>query len=227
MNNKCIAIIAFVLILIGSQSFAATSKPSWSLFSDTAYNIKQGQWNVSLIGWANYGLSDKFQIGTNGILDLLQIPNIYGKCVVIEESQSSPQVSIGSSIYYPLAASTPVSTDISIILSKALDSGNYILHGGIKQTTNFNDTTLSSTNPINTPGLGYKVGIITNQSDLSHFFVEAYSNWVPIGRSAEIAVGADFVSENRTLSIGGLFYASDSMDRRASFLPFINMQWAL
>lgn len=225
MKNSFFAIAACILILFGSQSLAATTKPSWSLFSETAYNLKQGQWNTSILGWANYGLASKFQIGTNGILDIFQIPNVYGKFVLVEESDTAPQVSIGSSLYYPLAANTPISTDFSVIVSRGLDNGNYILHGGIKQTTNINDTGIATSNPINTPGVGFKVGLITNQSDLSHFFFEAYSNWIPIGRSSEIAVGADFVNGNQTVSFGGLFFASDSTDRRASLLPFANMQW--
>jgi len=227
MGNKFSAIFICLLFILGSQSLAATSRPAWSLFSDTAYTLKQGQWNVNLISWANYGLTDNFQLGSNGLLDILQIPNIYGKYVLIEESAAAPQVSVGSSLYYPLAASTPISTDFSIIVSRAIDNGNYIVHGGIKQTININDSNQVTSNPINTPGLGLKAGVITNQSDQSHFFVEAYLNWIPIGRSSEFAVGADFISENRTVSFGGLFYAADSMDRRASFLPFVNVQWAL
>ncbi|MFA4967355.1 MAG: hypothetical protein WC624_03955 [Candidatus Margulisiibacteriota bacterium] len=224
MKNNIIALVIGFLILAGSQSMAA-SKPSWALFSDTAYTLKEGKWNVSLIGWANYGLSNKIQIGTNALLTLFQIPNVYGKYVVVEESDSAPQISLGSSIYYPLAASTPISTDYSVIISRGIDNGNYILHGGLKLTANINDSSQPSSNPINTPGLGYKAGLITNQSDLTHLFFEAYSNWIPIGRSSEIAVGADFLSEGRTISFGGLFYAADSSDRRANILPFANVQW--
>ncbi|MFA4844893.1 MAG: hypothetical protein WC632_08120 [Candidatus Margulisiibacteriota bacterium] len=226
MKNNVLVIALGLLIVFGPASFAATGRPAWSLFSETAYNLKQGQVNASMIGWVNYGLTNKLQVGTNGLLDIFQVPNFYGKYVLVEESDLAPQVSIGSSLYYPLAASTPISVDFAVNLSRAFDNGNYIVHGGIKQTTNINDSALATSNPINTPGLGFKAGVITNQSDLSHFFVEAYANWVPIGRSSELAVGADFISENRTVSVSGLFYAADSMDRRASFLPFVNVQWS-
>lgn len=224
MKKHFFALI-IALLIISSPTFAASGRPAWSLFSDTAYNLKQGQWNVNLIGWVNYGVTSKLQLGTNGLLDLFQVPNFYGKFVVVEESDSTLQVAVASSLYYPLAASTPISTDVALLLSRSLDSGNYILHAGIKQTTNINDSPLATSNPINTPGVGIKAGLITNQSDTNHFFIEAYQNWIPIGRSSELAVGADFVSENRTVSFGGLFYAADSMDRRASFLPFVNVQW--
>jgi hypothetical protein len=144
---------------------------------------------------------------------------------LIEESETRPQVSLGGSYYYPLAASTPISTDVALNISRALDNGNYIIHAGLKQTSNFNDTTVATTNPLNTPGLGLKAGIITNQSDTTHFYLETYSNWVPIGRSSEIALGGDFVNGNMTIALGGLFYSSDSSDRRANFLPFINAKW--
>jgi hypothetical protein len=223
MKNIISAIVIGILLL-GSQSMAA-SKPAWGLFSETAYNLKEGQWNVSLIGWANYGMTNKLQLGTNGILYLFQIPNVYGKLVMVEESETAPQVAIGSSLYYPLAVSTPISTDLSVTVSRGFDNGNYILTGGIKETFNINDTTVATSNPINTPGLGFKVGFIANKSDANHFFIEAYSNWVPIGRSSEIGIGTDFVSGNQTLTFGGLFYAADSMNQRASFLPFVNAQW--
>ncbi len=224
MKNNIIALVIGLILLAGSQSLAA-SKPCWALFSDTAYTLKQGKWNMDVIGWANYGMSDKFQIGTNALLYLFQTPNVYGKYVVVEESDSAPQVSLGASIYYPLVASTPISTDYSVILSKGLDNGNYILHAGLKWTANINDTSAPSSNPINSPGLGYKAGLITNQSDVTHIFFEAYSNWIPIGRSSEMAVGADFLNEGRTIGVGGLFYAADSSDRRANIIPFANVQW--
>ena len=224
MKRNIFAAVAGLMILLCTQSIAAIKSP-WALFSDTAYNLKEGQWNVSLIGWANYGLTNRFQVGTNGILYLFQIPNDYGKYVLAEESDTSPQISIASSLYYPLSSSTPISTDLSIILSRGIDNGNFIIHGGVKITTNINDNSVPSSNPITSPGLGYKVGLITNKSDATHFFVEAYSNWIPIGRSSEIGVGADFTSENRTVSFGGLFYAADTMDRRGSFTPFANVQW--
>ena len=218
-------LVAGLLILLGTQSFAAAGRPAWSLFSETAYNLKPGSWETSVIGWANYGLSDRFQMGTNGILDIVQIPNIYGKLVVVQESDKTPQVAISSSVYYPMAVSTPISTDFAVNIARAVSDGNFILHAGIKETINLNDTTVATTNPINTPGLGFKAGIITNQSDSSHFYAEAYSNWIPIGRSSEIAVGGDFVTGNMTIALGGLFYSSESADRRASFLPFVNAKW--
>ena len=224
MKNTLSAVIIGVLLFFGSQSMAVT-KPAWALFSDTAYNLKEGQWNVSLIGWANYGISNRLQLGTNVLLYFAQIPNVYGKYVLVEETATAPQIAIGSSLYYPLAASTPISSDFCLNLSRSFDNGNYIVHGGIKETININDTSAVTSNPINTPGLGLKVGLITNKSDTTHFFIEGYSNWIPVGRSTEIGIGADFVSENRTITFGGLFYAADSMDRRASFLPFVNIQW--
>ena len=225
MKKNLISAVAVIMVMISTQSFAA-SKPSWALFSETAYNLSEGRWNVSLIGWANYGMTDRLQLGTNGILYLFQIPNIYAKYVLAEETDKSPQISVGSSLYYPLVASTPVSTDLSLIFSRSIDNGNYILHGGVKVTSNINDNNVPSSNPINTPGLGYKAGIIINKSELSHFFVEAYSNWIPIGRSFEIGVGGDFVRDNTTLSYGGLFYSADSSDRRANVVPFVNVQWS-
>jgi hypothetical protein len=214
-----------LLLLLASQSFAAAGRPAWSLFSETAYNLKPGSWETTVIGWANFGLSDRFQIGTNGILDVVQVPNIYAKCVLLEESETRPQISISGSYYYPLAVSTPISTDVALNVSRAVSDGNFILTGGIKQTSNFNDTTVATTNPINTPGLGFKAGLIANSSDTSHFYLEAYSNWVPIGRSSEVAIGGDFLAGNMTLALGGLFYSSDSSDRRANFLPFVNAKW--
>ena len=225
MKNNILVLALGLLIVLSSSCFAAAGRPAWSLFSETAYNLKPGQWNASLIGWANYGLSTKFQAGTNVLLDVFQLPNAYVKYVLVEESETAPQVSIGSSLYYPLAASTPITTDFALNLSRALDNGNFIVHGGIKQTNNINDTGLATSNPINTPGLGFKAGLITNQSDTTHLFFEAYSNWIPIGRSSEIAVGGDFISDGKLISVGGLFYAADSMDRRANFLPFVNVQW--
>lgn len=225
MKNILIAMLIGLIIFSGSQCLAAASKPCWSLFSDTAYTLKEGKWNVNIIGWANYGLADKFQVGTNFLLYLFQTPNVYGKYVIIDETVNQPQVSLGSSIYYPLVASTPISTDFSAIISKGIADNNYILHAGLKWTANINDKNVPSSNPINSPGLGYKAGIITNQSDTTHIFFEVYSNWIPIGRSSEMAVGADFLSEGRTISFGGLFYASDSSDRRANVLPFANVQW--
>ncbi len=222
--KKTIFGLVIGIMLCSSQSFAM-SKPSWSLFSDTAYNMKEGSWNISAIGWANYGLTDRFQIGTNGLLYLFQIPNIYGKYSLIEETAEKPQISIGASLYYPLVSSTPISEDISIIMSRSLDGGNYILHGGVKLTTNINDSSVPSSNPVNSPGLGYKAGVIINKSDLTHFFLEAYFNWIPINRSSAIGAGADYFIDNKTVSFGGLFYASDSSDRRASFMPFANVQW--
>jgi hypothetical protein len=225
MNNKTIAIVIGIVLLAGVPGLAANSKPCWSLFSDTAYTLKEGKWNVNIIGWANYGLTNKLQLGTNGLLYLFQIPNVYGKYVLVEESDSKPQVSLGSSIYYPLQTNTPISTDYSVIFSRAIDNNNYILHGGLKLTVNINDSSQPSANPINTPGVGYKFGLITNQSDQTHLFFEAYSNWIPIGRSSEIAVGADFLYEGRVISFGGLFFSSDSQDRRANVIPFANVQW--
>ena len=222
---KNYSLVIGLLILLGTQSFAAAGRPAWSLFSETAYNLKPGSWETSVIGWANYGISERFQMGTNGILDVVQIPNLYGKLVVVQESEKTPQVAISSSIYYPLAVSTPISTDFAVNIARAVGDGNFILHAGIKETINLNDTTVATTNPINTPGLGFKAGIITNQSDSSHFYAEAYSNWIPIGRSSEIAVGGDFVTGNMTIGVGGLFYSSDSIDRRANFLPFVNAKW--
>ncbi|HTY13503.1 MAG TPA: hypothetical protein VMD02_04885, partial [Candidatus Omnitrophota bacterium] len=134
MKNIIIVLAIGMVIMTASQSLAAGAKPCWSLFSDTAYTLKEGKWNVDLIGWANYGMSDRFQLGTNALLYLFQTPNVYGKYVVYEETDSQPQVSLGSSIYYPLVASTPISTDFSAIVSKGVDSGNYILHAGLKWT---------------------------------------------------------------------------------------------
>jgi hypothetical protein len=224
MKNYILA--AGLLILLGTQSFAAAGRPAWSLFSETAYNLKPGSWEASAIGWANYGLSDKLQMGTNGILDIVQMPNFYAKYVVLQESDTRPfQLAVSGSLYYPLAASTPISTDVALNISRALANGDYIVHAGVKNTTNINDTPLATSNPINTPGLGFKAGLITNQSDSSHFYLEAYSNWIPIGRSSEIAVGGDWVTGNMTIALGGLFYSSDSADRRANFLPFVNAKW--
>jgi len=224
MKNKLIAAVIGILVLAGIGNCSAT-KPKWALFSDTAYTLNEGKWNVNIIGWANYGLTSKLQLGTNGLLYLFQIPNVYGKYVVVEESDSKPQVSLGSSIYYPLQTNTPISTDYSVIFSRAIDNNNYILHGGLKLTVNINDSSKPSSNPINTPGVGYKAGLITNQSDQTHLFIEGYFNWIPIGRSSEIAVGGDFINENRVISVGGLFYSSDSQDRRANVIPFANVQW--
>ncbi|MBN3033142.1 MAG: hypothetical protein JW873_03510 [Candidatus Saganbacteria bacterium] len=223
---KSFIIVIGLLILLCSQGLAAPARPAWSLFSETAYNLKPGTWEVTIIGWANYGLSDRFQLGTNAILDMVQVPNVYAKCVLLEESDLRPfQIALSGSLYYPLAASTPISTDVALNVSRAVSDGNFIITGGIKQTSNFNDTTVATANPINTPGIGLKAGIITNQSDAVRFYLEAYSNWVPIGRSSEIAVGGDYVAGNMTVALGGLFYSSDSSDRRANFLPFINAKW--
>ncbi len=234
MNIKKAIITVLAIAAISGTSLGLTSdidpnglqKPSWSLFSDTAYMIRENTWNCNVIGWVNYGIRKNVQIGTNLPALLFQMPNIYGKFLVREESENAAQIAVSSSLYFPLSTDTPITLDTALHAAKTIESDDLILHAGLKLTANINDKSYTTNNPVNSPGVGANAGIILNASRNMRTYIDIYYNWIPIDRNFVLASGMEFYQgDNASLTAGFMLYNSTNANRRANVLPFVNYQW--
>lgn len=205
---------------LGVQQQKTDWVPVWSIYSDTAYVLDPGQWDLGIIGWITYGLNDKFQLGTNFLGDAGQLMNLYGKCVVYPETDNSPQIAAGASAYLPLQTSISSMYDFSVLLSKSIDNNSYWLHGGLKYSY-----IGANANYLSANYFGAKVGTIINNAENWRSYLEAYYNWFSFANNVQLGGGFEWKSGSLITSIGGLFASTNSRDTVATFLPFINFQW--
>jgi len=113
-----ILFLALVMLVISPVGGLAEDAPEISgLSKPTAYTLREGEWIIGF-GPIFYGLTDKFQLGTNIIADLLTIFNISGKLNMSSLPESQTEISMAIDVF--TVGFLPTEITFGGVISRAL-----------------------------------------------------------------------------------------------------------
>lgn len=90
------ALVMTMMISIGG--LAEDAPEIFGLRQPTAYTLREGEWIIGL-GPIFYGLTDKFQLGTNIIADIFTVFNISGKLNVSSLPESQTEMAVALDLF--------------------------------------------------------------------------------------------------------------------------------
>lgn len=109
-----LAIVISLLLLClssgASSAFSLNEYPTTGLTQDTAYTLKAKEATFFAAGWATYGITDRWSVGTNVWGDMLlfsmcagsnatvNAPNVYTKYKIVDEKGFIPTIAVGASL---------------------------------------------------------------------------------------------------------------------------------
>lgn len=90
---------AVVMVVMSSVGGLAEDAPEiFGLSKPTAYTLREGEWIIG-VGPIFYGVTDKFQLGTHLIADILTIFNVSGKLNVSSLSESQTEIAVAVDLF--------------------------------------------------------------------------------------------------------------------------------